>query len=184
MLQEYKDYEIGPPPLPVEGDQLSLSKLMDADRGFENVKKSSEQLCRPHLSIENWNDRDYLVINIKTHDRLKLMFDTICALTDMGYDVLHGFVSCHESVAFQEYFVRGMNEHIMFNEIEKQNMIRSLTAAVERRMSRGLKMEVHTFDRHGLLSVMSRKLRENNMSFKTAEFAKRWLFGHRNILYH
>ncbi|XP_020589114.1 ACT domain-containing protein ACR4-like [Phalaenopsis equestris] len=65
-----------------------------------------------------------------------------------------------------------MNGHIMFNEIEEQNVIRSLAAAVERRMSRGLKMEVHTSDRHGLLSVMSRKLRENNMSFKTAEFAK------------
>ncbi|XP_020589118.1 ACT domain-containing protein ACR2-like [Phalaenopsis equestris] len=53
MLQEYKDYEIGPPPLPVERDQLSLSKLMDVERGFGNVNKSNEKLRRPQVSIEN-----------------------------------------------------------------------------------------------------------------------------------
>ncbi|KAH0448238.1 hypothetical protein IEQ34_022038 [Dendrobium chrysotoxum] len=173
MLQQYKDYDIGPPPLPVEGDQLSLAiTIMEANKRFGHGNASNRVVSRPQVSVESWRERDCLVVNVRSSDRPKLMFDTVCALTDLDYDVFHGSINTDGSVAIQEYFVRQMNECTSLNEMERQSLVRSLAAAVERRMSQGLKVEVRTLNHRGLLSNMSRVLRENSLSLDKALFSK------------
>ncbi|KAI0501173.1 hypothetical protein KFK09_016116 [Dendrobium nobile] len=157
MLQQYKDYDVGPPPLPT-------NKRFDC--GNAGV------VSWPQVFVESWRGRDCLVVNVKSSDRPKLMFDTVCALTDLNYHILHGSIISHESVAIQEYFVRQMNECMQVNEMERQSLVQSLVAAVERRMSQGLKVEVRILDRHGLLSKMSRVLRKNSLSLNKASFSK------------
>ncbi|PKU86240.1 hypothetical protein MA16_Dca002071 [Dendrobium catenatum] len=159
MLQQHKDYDVGPLPLPVEDDQLSLTitaMVTNKRFGCGNIGV----VFRPQVSVESWRGRDCLVVNVKSSDRPKLMFDTVCALTYLNYDELHGSVISHGSVAIQEYFVRQMNECMLINEMERQSLFQSLVAAVERRMSQ---VEERILDRHGLLSKMSRVLRKNSL---------------------
>ncbi|KAI0488783.1 hypothetical protein KFK09_028622 [Dendrobium nobile] len=173
MLQQFKDYDIGPPPLPIEGDQLSLATtVMEANKRFGYGNASNRVVSKPQVSVEYWREKDYLVVNVRSSDGPKLMFDIVCTLTDLDYDVFHGSINTDGSVAIQEYFVRHMNKCTLLNEVERKSLVRSLAAAVERRMSQGLKVEVRTLNHHGLLSNMSRVLRENSLSLDKALFFK------------
>ncbi|PKU59902.1 hypothetical protein MA16_Dca029109 [Dendrobium catenatum] len=102
MLQQFKDYDIGPPPLPIEGDQLSLATtIMEANKRFGHLNSSNREMSIPQVSVESWRERDYLVVNVRSSDRPKLMFDTMCALTDLDYDVFHGSINTDGLVAIQ-----------------------------------------------------------------------------------
>ncbi|XP_020597388.1 ACT domain-containing protein ACR4-like [Phalaenopsis equestris] len=128
-----------------------LHQLMDM-YAFIDVSEDSKEVCLPHVSIESWKDVNYIVVKMRSSDRPKLMFDVVCALTDLDYNIFRGSIISQDSVAYQEYFVRRTNGYKMLNKMEKQSLIQSLTGAIERRISRGLKMKVRKLDRHGLLS--------------------------------
>ncbi|KAF5958389.1 hypothetical protein HYC85_005614 [Camellia sinensis] len=49
--------------------------------------------------------RGYDVVNVRSIDRLKLLFDTVCTLTDMDYVVFHAAVSSMGSIAIQIYHI-------------------------------------------------------------------------------
>jgi UTP:GlnB (protein PII) uridylyltransferase len=40
------------------------------------------------------NERGYVLVNIQCRDQPKLLFDTVCALTDMQFVVFHATISC------------------------------------------------------------------------------------------
>jgi UTP:GlnB (protein PII) uridylyltransferase len=71
-----------------------LHQLMLADKDYED----SEQLERskpvaakdkPTITVQTSRERGYSVINVRCIDRPKLLFDTVCTLTDMQYVVFH-----------------------------------------------------------------------------------------------
>lgn len=79
-----------------------LHQMMLADRDYERsgvVMGDVNQ--RPKVSVVNWADKDYSVVTIRSRDRPKLLFDTICTLTDMQYVVFHGNVDAEMSEAYQ-----------------------------------------------------------------------------------
>lgn len=79
-----------------------LHQMMLADRDYErsgDIMGDVNQ--RPEVSVVNWGDKDYSVVTIRSHDRPKLLFDTICTLTDMQYVVFHGNVDAETSEAYQ-----------------------------------------------------------------------------------
>ena len=45
---------------------------------------------------------DYWVVDIQCKDRQKLLFDTVCTLADMGYDVYHATIDGEQGNAHQE----------------------------------------------------------------------------------
>ncbi len=45
---------------------------------------------------------DYWVVDIQCKDRQKLLFDTVCTLADMGYDVYHATIDGEHGNAHQE----------------------------------------------------------------------------------
>ncbi|PKU63365.1 ACT domain-containing protein ACR4-like [Dendrobium catenatum] len=145
---------------------------MEANKRFGYGNASNRMVSQPQVSVEYWRDKDYLVVNVRSSDRPKLMFDIVCVLTDLDYDVFHGSINTDGSIAIQEYFVRHMNKCTLLNEMERQSLVRSLAAAVERRMSQGLKVEVRTLNHQGLLSNMRRVLKENSLSLDKALFFK------------
>ena len=49
----------------------------------------------------------YWVVDISCKDRQKLLFDTVCTLADMGYDVYHATVDGEDGHAHQEVRVQG-----------------------------------------------------------------------------
>ncbi|XWS41744.1 hypothetical protein CRYUN_Cryun17cG0109400 [Craigia yunnanensis] len=106
-----------------------LHQLMYADRDYAQC-----QGCNGRCS--HWNgctktlvtieEKGYSVVNMRSRDRAKLLFDTICALTDMQYAVFHAAVSSKGFMADQ-----------------------------------GLRLDVCTQNKMGLLSDVTRVFREN-----------------------
>ncbi|XP_047322715.1 ACT domain-containing protein ACR4-like isoform X2 [Impatiens glandulifera] len=151
-----------------------LHQMMFADRAYERQLNGEESRARPEVNVVNWQDRDYSVVTIRCKDRPKLLFDTVCTLTDMEYVVFHGSVDAEEGPqAYQEYCIRHIDGSAVKSEAERERLIQCLEAAIERRVSEGLKLELCTKDRVGLLSDVTRIFRENSLAVIRAEVATR-----------
>uniref|UniRef100_A0A5B6ZN44 ACT domain-containing protein ACR n=1 Tax=Davidia involucrata TaxID=16924 RepID=A0A5B6ZN44_DAVIN len=152
-----------------------LHQLMFADRDYERAAgdEASDERQRPNVNVVNWYDRDYSVVTIQSKDRPKLLFDTVCTLTDMQYVVFHGNVDAEGPEAYQEYCIRHVDGSPVKSDAERQRLIHCLEAAIERRVSEGLKLELCTTDRVGLLSDVTRIFRENSLNVTRAEVTTR-----------
>lgn len=88
-----------------------LHQLMYANGDYEQCRchegsKPCKMSCtHTHVRIESCKEKGYSIINIKSRDRPKLLFDTICALTDLQYVVFHAAVSSNGTVADQVRFL-------------------------------------------------------------------------------
>lgn len=147
-----------------------LHQMMFADRDYEGSSHSWPNCVdRAQISIENCSEKGYSVVNVRCRDRPKLLFDTVCTLTDMQYVVFHASIDSEGSYAIQEYYIRHMDGCTLDTEGEKQRVINCLEAAIERRVSEGIRLELCTIDRVGLLSDITRIFRENGLSVTRAD---------------
>ncbi|XP_025980148.1 ACT domain-containing protein ACR1-like isoform X2 [Glycine soja] len=143
-----------------------LHQLMYADRDYESCRACD----RTHVSVGRCEDKGYLVVNVRSRDRPKLLFDTVCVLTDMQYVVFHAAISSKRSMADQEYFIRHCKGSLALpSESETEELTLCLIAAIERRVSRGLMVDIRTENRMGLLSNVTRVFRENGLSISRFE---------------
>ncbi|XP_057969378.1 ACT domain-containing protein ACR1 [Malania oleifera] len=126
-----------------------------------------------HVCIESCKEKGYSVVNVRSRDRPKLLFDTVCTLTDLQYVVFHAAVSSKGSIADQEYFVRRKDGCTLVTESERKRVTQCLIAAIERRVSHGMRLDVCTRNRLGLLSDVTRLFRENGLSISRAEIGMR-----------
>ncbi|GJP31798.1 hypothetical protein CLOM_g15048 [Closterium sp. NIES-68] len=125
------------------------------------------------VSVRNSVERQYSVVRVRCHDRPKLLFDTVCTLTDMGYMVHHGAISSHKGWAMQEYYIRQMDGGTLESEAERQRVIKCVEAAIERRTPKGVHLEVCVGDRAGLLSDVTRVLLSEQLSVAAANVSTR-----------
>ncbi|OVA04882.1 ACT domain [Macleaya cordata] len=151
-----------------------LHQMMFADRDYERSDDDLlDEKLRPSVTVVNWDDKDYSVVTIRCKDRPKLLYDTVCTLTDMAYVVYHANIDAEQPEAYQEYCIRHLDGFPVKSEAERQRLIQCLEAAIERRVSDGLKLELCTSDRVGLLSDVTRIFRENSLSVTRAEVTTR-----------
>lgn len=156
-----------------------LHQLMYADRDYDMDDEDHGVLERergktgPFVTVENCADKGYTVVNLRCQDRPKLLFDTVCTLTDMQYVVYHGTVIAEGPEAYQEFYIRHMDGCPISSEAERQRVINCLEAAVKRRNSEGIGLELCCEDRVGLLSDVTRIFRENGLSVARAEVTTR-----------
>ncbi|EMS48041.1 [Protein-PII] uridylyltransferase [Triticum urartu] len=87
-------------------------------------------------------------------DRPKLLYDVVCTLTDMDYLVFHGTIDTNAGQARQEFYIRHADGSPIRSEAE---------------MQRGVRLELCTPDRPGLLSDVTRTFRENGLLVAQAE---------------
>lgn len=87
-----------------------LHQLMYADGDYERCRgcdggggaKVHKKGCDgTHVSIENCKEKGYSVVNVRSRDRPKLLFDTVCALTDLQYVVFHAALASKGTLADQ-----------------------------------------------------------------------------------
>ncbi|XP_073302429.1 ACT domain-containing protein ACR8-like [Primulina huaijiensis] len=159
-----------------------LHQMMFADRDYERkpiIKTSGDS---PIVSVQNYLERDYSVVNIQSKDRTKLLFDVICTLTDMEYVVFHATVDTTGDRASLEFFMRHMDGTPISSEAEKQRVVLCLRAAIERRASQGVRLELCTSDRKGLLADVTRTFRENGLNVTRAEISTAVETAH-NVFY-
>lgn len=142
-----------------------LHQMMFDDRDYVKPDDvASGMNARPHVTLRNWHDKDYSVVTIRCKDRPKLLFDTVCTLTDMKYVVFHASVDAEGPEAFQvlviaivielffmlilsnlknkynflyvkEFYIRHIDGSPVNSEAEKERVIQCLKAAIERRVS-------------------------------------------------
>ncbi|KAL2322858.1 hypothetical protein Fmac_027237 [Flemingia macrophylla] len=159
-----------------------LHQMMHADGDFDSRSYGACNGEKKNVSVGRYEEKGYWVVNVRSRNRPKLFFDTVCVLTDMKYEVFHASVTSNTSMADQnrigrpvlettingnyeqEYFVKPKGGSNLDNESEKQKLTLCLMAAIERRVSHGLKVDICTQDRRGLLSRVTRVIRENGLS--------------------
>jgi UTP:GlnB (protein PII) uridylyltransferase len=82
-----------------------LHQIMCADRDYNDEPEDgdglSESQYKPVITVQNCEEKGYIMVNLRCRDRPKLLFDTICTLTDMQYVVSHGTVIAEGSEAYQ-----------------------------------------------------------------------------------
>ncbi|EMS62614.1 [Protein-PII] uridylyltransferase [Triticum urartu] len=122
---------------------------------------------------EDCAERGYTLVNVRCRDRPKLLFDTVCTLTDMQYLVFHGTVIAEGSEAYQEYYIRHLDDGAAASDQAREQLRRCLEAAIQRRNTEGLGLELCCEDRVGLLSDVTRIFREHGLSVTHAEVATR-----------
>ncbi|XP_008791268.2 ACT domain-containing protein ACR8-like [Phoenix dactylifera] len=145
-----------------------LHQLMFADRDYEHTSPSPAA-PPPSVSVQNWVERGYSVVTVQCLDRPKLLFDVVCTLTDMEYVVFHGTIDTDGDRAHQEFYTRHKDGSPISSEAERQRVIQCLQAAIERRASEGLRVELCAVDQPGLLSDVTRTFRENGLLVTRAE---------------
>ncbi|KAL2894030.1 ACT domain-containing protein ACR3 [Bienertia sinuspersici] len=149
-----------------------LHQMMLADRDYEGSDTLNEveypSSLKPKIFVERCEEKGYSVVTVNCKDRPKLMFDIVCTLTDMHYVVFHATISSDSPYASQEYFIRHMDGCTLDKEEEKGRVIKCLEAAIHRRVSEGLSLELCAKDRVGLLSEVTRILREHGLSVTRA----------------
>ncbi|CAI9267773.1 unnamed protein product [Lactuca saligna] len=160
LLLSVQDFDV-PPTRPECPPGISLG--MDAG-GDQEAEKAS-------VMIENCAEKGYSIVTVQCKDRRRLMFDTVCTLADMQYVIPHASVDSHGGYAFQEYFVRKIDGGALSTESEKQHAMKCLEAAVERRVCEGIRLELCANNRVGLLSDITRVLRENGLVVLRADLA-------------
>ncbi|XP_047952777.1 ACT domain-containing protein ACR6-like, partial [Salvia hispanica] len=166
------------PPPGVTHRQRRLHQIMFADRDYEKADhliggNVHAKTSRPHVIVTDCAEKDYTVITMRSKDRPKLLFDIICTLTDMQYVVFHGVVHTGRTEAYQEYYIRHMDGVPISSEAERDRVMQCLEAAIERRGTEGLELELCAEDRVGLLSDITRIFRENGLCIKRAEISTR-----------
>ncbi|XAR70397.1 [Protein-PII] uridylyltransferase [Bertholletia excelsa] len=148
-----------------------LHQMMFADRDYERkpIMRTSDQ--SPLVTVQNCLERGYSVLNIQCKDRTKLLFDIVCTLTDMEYVVFHATINTTKDRAYMEFFIRHTDGTPISSEAEKQRVILCLRASIERRASLGVRLELCTADRNGLLADVTRTFRENGLNVTRAEIS-------------
>lgn len=154
-----------------------LHQIMFAERDYEKVEWVEQEDMedgnglKPEVSVLDCIEKDYTVITLRCKDRPKLLFDTVCTITDMQYVVYHGVVHTGQMEAYQEYYIRHIDGNRVSSEAERDRVMQCLEAAIERRTSEALELELCTEDRVGLLSDITRIFRENSLCIKQAEIS-------------
>ncbi|KAK6158062.1 hypothetical protein DH2020_005376 [Rehmannia glutinosa] len=159
--------------LGVTHTERRLHQLMFADRDYDRkpMIKSCDDYYFPVVLVRNYLEKDYSVVNIQCSDRNKLLFDVVCTLTDMEYIVFHATIDTSRDTASLEFFIRHTDGTPISSEAEKQRVILCLQAAIERRASQGVRLELSAADRKGLLADVMRTFRENGLNVTRAEIS-------------
>ncbi|XP_020588011.1 ACT domain-containing protein ACR3 isoform X3 [Phalaenopsis equestris] len=149
-----------------------LHQLMFANKDYESDGKEEEKsvkTMKPVITIDRCEDKGYSVVNVRCKDRSKLLFDIVCTLTDMQLVVFHASVSSDGLYAMQELYIRHKDGCILDTAEEKEMVVKCLEAAILRRVSEGFSLEICGRDRVGLLSDVTRVLREQGLTVTRAD---------------
>lgn len=77
-----------------------LHQMMFSDRDYERTPILKFTSDAPVVTVQNWAERGYSVVNIQCKDRIKLLFDVMCNLTDMEYIVFHATINTDSDQAY------------------------------------------------------------------------------------
>ncbi|KAK9812463.1 hypothetical protein WJX73_001778 [Symbiochloris irregularis] len=139
------------------------------DPGDGNFQFRSPKHSKPVVTISDATRRGYWLVAITCKDRNKLLFDTVCTLADMSYDVYHATVDSNKGIATQEYYIKPRHGSIAWDEGRAAKLVAMMEAAIQRRFPKGLKVHVCSVDRFGCLAELTRVLHAADLSVTRAK---------------
>lgn len=74
--------------------------MMFDDRDYERTPILKFTTDNTVVTVQNWAERGYSVVNVQCKDRIKLLFDVVCNLTDMEYVVFHATIDTNSDRAY------------------------------------------------------------------------------------
>ncbi len=135
-----------------------------------NEEYRSPKFDRPTIDIGHCHQPDYWTVNIRCRDRTKLLFDTVCTLADMDFDIYHATIdSDSEGWAHQEFFLRPRSGDGDFTPQAAALLQAMLVSSIQRRFPKGIKVHVRSTDRFGCLSSLARQLQISGLSITRAK---------------
>lgn len=81
-----------------------LHQMMFTDKDYEKGPTLNDKQ-RPKVDVVNWYDNDYSAVTIQCKNKPKILFDTICTLSDLKYSIFHGKVDTEGPEAFMVILV-------------------------------------------------------------------------------
>ncbi|KAL3142750.1 hypothetical protein ABBQ38_003051 [Trebouxia sp. C0009 RCD-2024] len=154
--------------------------LPDADCDQLSDYRSPKH-SRPDVSITHSSMNKYWLVTIKCRDRTKLLFDTVCTLADMDYDVFHATIDSIQGDAMQEYYIKPRLGKPELDESKAAKLAAMMESSILRRFPRGLKVHVHSVDRFGCLAALTSVLKQTDLAVTRAKvktFAVNHSSGH------
>jgi hypothetical protein len=100
LMRDDRDYESGPAPTPVDEGLFGVG-----DKAATTARTARRARAATRVSIDSWEERGYVVVKMTSRDRPSLLFDTVCALTDMQYVVFHATVGSQGVLAIQVFSI-------------------------------------------------------------------------------
>ncbi|RRT50190.1 hypothetical protein B296_00028106, partial [Ensete ventricosum] len=115
-----------------------LHQMMFADQQYhegdtDQEKEDAGDENRPLVTVENWEQKEYTIINIRSKNRPKLVFDTVCTFTDMQYVIFHATINAEGPQAYQEYYITKSDGCAVNSEGERKLLEHCLETAIKRR---------------------------------------------------
>lgn len=100
---------------------------------------------QPRVTVTFASQSRYWFVTIQCVDRSKLLFDTVCTLADMDYDVYHAAIDSSTGsdstlLANQEFYIRPRLGMAEWDAVKAEKLRCMLRAAITRRFPKGLKI--------------------------------------------
>ncbi len=148
----------------------SSSNGGEATSALNGSPYRSPKFDRPTIDIGHCHQPDYWTVNIRCRDRTKLLFDTVCTLADMDFDIYHATIdSDSDGWAHQEFFLRPRSGDGDFTPQAAALLQAMLVSSIQRRFPKGIKVHVRSMDRFGCLASLARQLQISGLSITRAK---------------
>ena len=150
----------------------------DDDDDDDAASAAAATSPRPAVRVAHDPRANYWVVTTVCADRPKLLFDTLCTLADLDYDVFHASVDAGGGgatsgsttpLAAQEFFVRPRHGGDAFDPDRADQLAALVGASIVRRFPRGLKVHVRSLDRYGCLASLTAVLRASGLTVTRAK---------------
>lgn len=133
----------------------------------------STKYCQPTVMVTDSPAKKYWFVTIRCMDRNKLLFDTVCTLSDLEFDVWHATIDSERQsdntlIANQEFYVRPRFGVAEFDAAKADRLKWMLTAAILRRFPKGIKLHVQSHMRMDL-SQLTSTLKESRLTVVRAK---------------
>lgn len=142
----------------------------------------SPKYDKPTIDIGHCRQPNYWTVNITCRDRTKLLFDTVCTLADLEFDIYHATIDTgSDGWAHQEFFLRPRSGDGDFSPQAAAMLRAMLDSSIQRRFPKGIKVHVKSVDRFGCLASLARQLQVAGLTVTRAKartFAQSNSSGH------
>ncbi|KAK9829031.1 hypothetical protein WJX72_003510 [[Myrmecia] bisecta] len=154
----------------LHGEYAPVGPVASTALNRESITRyRSPKHSKPDVHITPCGHNGYWLVTIKCKDRNKLLFDTVCTLADLDYDVYHATIDSQTGMASQEYYIKPRLGPSAWCEQRTAKLAAMLESSIQRRFPKGLKVHVHSVDRFGCLAALTRVLKAANLSIMRAK---------------